>query len=225
MKLGVLFSGGKDSCLAMFKAMQDNEIKVLISVFSENKESYMFHVPNIELTKLQAEAMEIPLIQRITKGVKEEELEDLKEVIMKAKEQYEIEGIVTGAVESVYQSSRIQKICDELGLECINPLWKMNQEQLLRELVENKFKVIIVGIAGEGLNKTWLGRIIDKDCIADLKNIDKKYGISLNGEGGEYESFTLSAPFFKKEIKIIKAEKRIESDYCGQYIIKDAILI
>jgi len=225
MKLGVLFSGGKDSCYAMFKAMHDNEIIVLISVISENEESYMFHVPNISLTKLQAEATRLPLIQKTTKGVKEEELEDLKQAIIEAKKEYGIEGIVTGAVQSVYQASRIQKICDDLGLECINPLWQIDQEQLLRELVENDFKVMIVGIAGEGLDETWLGREIDNDCIQDLKKLNKKYGISLNGEGGEYESLTLSTPFFKKNIKIIKAEKKMESDCCGQYIIEYAVLI
>src|SRR3990167_1788453 len=107
MKLGVLFSGGKDSTFATLLAKKEGyEISCLISIASENKESYMFHTPSIEKTKKQAEVMKIPLIFQKTKGKKEDELKDLKSAIKKAKEKYKILGIVTGAVESVYQASR-----------------------------------------------------------------------------------------------------------------------
>lgn len=132
MKLGVLFSGGKDSTFAAWLAKKNGyEIACLISIISENKESYMFHTPSVSKTEKQAEAMEIPIIIRKTKGEKEKELNDLKKAIKKAKEKFKIEGIVTGAVESVYQASRIQKICNELNLECFNPLWQMDQIELL----------------------------------------------------------------------------------------------
>ena len=225
MKLGILFSGGKDSCYAMFKAMRDNEIKVLISVISENKESYMFHVPNIELTKLQAEAMEIPLIQKETKGIKEEELEDLKKAILEAKEKYAIEGIVTGAVESVYQSSRIQKICDELGLKCINPIWKINQEQLLRELVNNNFKIMISGFFAYPFDEKILGKVLDNGLIDELVRLSKeRYQISPAGEGGEIETTVLDAPFFKMKINILDHEVKLDKN-SGVYLIKKAELV
>lgn len=223
MKLGVLFSGGKDSCYAMYKAMKENEIKVLISVISENPESYMFHVPNIHITKLQAEAMEIPIIRKTTKGIKEEELEDLKQAIKQAKEKYGIEGIVTGAVESVYQSSRIQKICDDLGLKCINPIWKINQELLLREMLEKGFKIMVSGFFAYPFNKKILGKILDEKLIKELVELMDKYKISPAGEGGEIETTVLDAPFFKKKIEVIKSEIKTER-HSGVFIIKKAEL-
>ena len=113
------------------------EIACLISVFSENPESYMFHTPSIEKTKQQAEAMNIPLIIQKTKGQKESELKDLEKAVKKAKSEYKIEGVVTGAIESIYQASRIQNICNKLGLECFNPLWQRNEEEYLEELIKN----------------------------------------------------------------------------------------
>ena len=142
-KLGVLFSGGKDSCLALHLAKKaGHEISCLIAIASENKESYMFHCPSILRVKKQAEVLEIPLILKKTKGEKEKELEDLEEAVAEAKEDYKIEGIVTGAVESVYQSSRIQKICNKIGIECFNPLWQKDQFELLEELIKSRFEII-----------------------------------------------------------------------------------
>ena len=138
MKLGVLFSGGKDSTIALHKAAKKHKIECLITIISKNKESYMFHTPNIDITKMQADALRIPLINRKTEGTQEEELKDLKEAIATAIIEFKIAGIVTGAIASVYQTQRIQRICDELGITCINPLWKKNQEDLLREIVEQE---------------------------------------------------------------------------------------
>ena len=107
MRLGVLFSGGKDSCYALELASEEHEISCLINVNSDNKDRYMFHTPAIEWTKFQAESIGIPHLFGRTPGVEEDELEDLKTLIKKAILDYEIEGIVTGAIASVYQSTRI----------------------------------------------------------------------------------------------------------------------
>lgn len=224
MKVGVLFSGGKDSALALKKARKENEIECLISVISKNKESYMFHVPNIGLTEIQAKAMNLPIIKKITKGEKEEELKDLKKAIKEAKEKFKIEGIVTGALESNYQKARIEKICKAQGLECINPLWKMDQLELLRELVEEKIKAIITGVFAEPLTKEWLGRKIDEECIEDLEKLWEKYKINPAGEGGEIETTVLGAPFFKKRIKI-KDFSVDYSNYSGTMKIEKAVLV
>jgi len=224
MKLGVLFSGGKDSCYALYKAMKGNEIACLISILSRNKESYMFHTPNIEITKLQSEAIGIPLIQKATEGKKEEELEDLKEAIKEAKQEYKIEGIVTGALASVYQASRIQKICDELKIKCVNPLWQMPQEELLKQLLENNFKVIIVGVFAEHLDKSWLGKGLDKETVNKLIELKQKYKINPAGEGGEIETTVIDAPFFKKRIEITDSEIKSDNN-SGIFIIKKAKLV
>ena len=204
MKLGVLFSGGKDSTMATYLAKKKgHEISCLISIFSENKESYMFHIPSISKTKQQAERMGIPIIVQKTRGEKESELKDLEKAIKKAKKDFKIQGIVTGAVESVYQSSRIQKICDKLNLECFNPLWQKPQFEILEDLLKNKFKVILTGVFAYPLTKSWLGKKVDRSFINEMKRLNKRFKISPAGEGGEYETFVLDCKLFKKPLKVV----------------------
>jgi ABC transporter with metal-binding/Fe-S-binding domain ATP-binding protein len=204
MKIAVLFSGGKDSCYSAYLAKKfGHELTCLISIFSENKESYMFHTPSISKVEKQAEVMGIPLIVQKTKGKKEDELKDLEKAIKKAKKDFEIQGIVTGAIQSVYQASRIQKICDKFGLECFNPLWQKDEFEYLNELIKNKFKIIVTGVFAYPLDKSWLGRKIGKKFIQEAKELNKKYKIHVAGEGGEFETFVLDCPLFKRELKII----------------------
>lgn len=203
IKLGVLFSGGKDSAYAAYLAeSRGYSLSCLISIESENKESFMFHTPSILKVKKQAEVMGVPLIIKKIKGEKEIELNDLEKVIALAKKKYKIEGIVTGAVESVYQATRVQKICDKLGLECFNPLWQKDQLELLRDLINYKFEVIITGVAAYPLDQAWLGRKIDGTFIEEVGQLNKKWGINPAGEGGEFETFVLACPLFKKKLKI-----------------------
>lgn len=207
MKLGVLFSGGKDSTMATWLAKkQGHEITCLITIYSENPDSYMFHTPSIFKTKKQAEVMGIPLFTEQTKGVKEEELKDLERAIKKAKEKYKIEGIVTGALHSDYQASRIQKICDKLKLECINPLWHKDEFQYLRDIINNKFKVVIIGVSAYPLGASWLGRVIDEKFIEDVTELHEKYKIHVAGEGGEFETFVLECPLFERPLKVTGAD-------------------
>ena len=203
MKLGVLFSGGKDSSYAALIAKKyGHELSCLITLVSENIDSYMFHTPLILKVQRQSEVMNLPLVLGKTKGLKEEELKDLEKTIQKAKKVYGIEGVVTGAVESVYQASRIQKICDKLDLECFNPLWQKNQIELLEELVKGGFEVILTGIFAYPLDDKWIGRIINSGFIKDIKKMNEKYKINPAGEGGEFESFVLNCPLFSKKLEI-----------------------
>jgi len=204
MKCAVLFSGGKDSCYAAYLMKKRGfDLSCLISIFSENKESYMFHTPSITKVKKQAEAMNLPLIIQKTKGEKEKELKDLKNSIEKAIEKYGIKAVITGAVESLYQRARIGKICDKLELECFNPLWKNDQIKLLNELIENNFDIIITGVFAFPLNKSWLGKKIDKKFVEEAKYLYNKYKIQPAGEGGEFETFVLNCPLFCRKIEII----------------------
>lgn len=203
MKVGVLFSGGKDSCYAAWLAKKAGyEIECLISIFSKNEESFMFHTPAIEFTKKQADLMNIPLITRETQGMKEDELLDLKKAIEKAVVKHNIKGIVTGAVESVYQSSRIQKICDELGLECFNPLWQKDQIDLLYDLIRDKFEAILVGVFAYPFDAKWVGRKVDDSFIGKIRMLQEKYKINPAGEGGEFESLVINCPLFKKKLNV-----------------------
>mgnify|MGYP005841162735 CR=1 FL=1 len=213
MKCGVLFSGGKDSTYAAYLAKKSNyEISCLITIISENPDSYMFHTPSISKVEKQAESMKVPLIIQKTKGEKEKELKDLEKAILKAKKEFEINAIVTGAIASTYQASRIQKICDKLQLECFNPLWQKNPEEYWEELLKNKFEVIITKVSAEGLDEEWLGKKINRNSLNKLKQIEKKYRIHLSFEGGEAETFVLDCPLFFKKLIISKSEKKFFKD-------------
>jgi ABC transporter with metal-binding/Fe-S-binding domain ATP-binding protein len=201
MKIGVLFSGGKDSTYAAWLAKKSgHELACLITLFSENEESYMFHTPAIKLTEKQAKLMGLPLITRETKGEKEKELKDLKRAIEKAKVKYNIKGIVTGALASNYQAERIQKICEELDLKCLNPLWHKDQLEYLKELVENRFEVIITAVGAYRFDKKWIGRRIDNNFIEEIKVLANRFAINPAGEGGEFESLVVNCPLFRKKL-------------------------
>jgi diphthine-ammonia ligase len=203
MKCGVLFSGGKDSTYAtQLTKKYGNNISCLISIISENPESYMFHTPSIKKVKKQSEVMNIPLLVQETKGQKEEELRDLEYVIQKAKIEYKIEAVVTGSIDSAYQASRVQKICDNLELECFNPLWQKDQFELLHDLIKNKYKIIVTGVFAYPLDEMWLGREINEEFIKEVTLLYEKYKINPAGEGGEFETFVLMCPLFSRELKI-----------------------
>lgn len=226
LKLGALVSSGKDSIYAMFVMMRQNyEISCMISLISENKDSYMFHTPNIEMVKLQSEAIGLPLIEEKTKGEKEEELEDMKKALEKAKKKYGIKGIVVGALWSNYQRERVEKIADSLGLKIFAPLWHKNQEQEVKELLDHGFKFIITKVMAEGLNKKWLNKEIGKEDLKKLVELDKKIGFNVSGEGGEFETLMVDGPIFKKKIEIVKSEIREESENVAELIIKKARLV
>ena len=226
MKIGVLTSGGKDSIYAAYLASKTHELTCLISMKSENPESYMFHVPNIDLVELQAKAMELPLVFESTKGEKEKELEDLKRALLTAKEKYGIKGIVSGALASVYQKKRIEILCKKLDLASLTPLWGIDPGKYMEELIKDKFEVMIVGVAAHGMaTKQFLGKVIDEDLLEKLKEVKEKYNIHLAGEGGEFETLVLNCPLFKKGLAIKKAARKIEKENIGQYIIKKAELL
>ncbi len=225
MKLGILFSGGKDSAYAAYLAKkQGHELKCLITIISKNPESYMFHTPSIKKTKYQAKAMDIPVIFQKTKGIKEEELQDLEKAIKLAIKKYKIQGIVTGALQSVYQTSRIKKICEKLNIICLNLLWEKNRFQYLNELIKNNFKVIITSVSAYPLDESWLGREINEEFIRNIKEFNDKYKIHPAGEGGEFETFVIGCPLFKKRIKILSGRKIWKKD-SGEYIIEKLKLI
>jgi diphthine-ammonia ligase len=224
MKLGVLFSGGKDSTLALHLATEKEKVACLITVASKNAESFMFHTPNIDIAGLQAEALGLPLVKVETEGRKEEELSDLERAISKAKNRFGIEGVVTGAVESVYQASRVQRICNRLDLWQFNPLWKTDQKRLLETILDRNFEVIISGVFAYPLDEKWLGKRISPEVIAKLINLQTEYGISPSGEGGEIETTVLDAPLFKQEIEVTDFETQWQGT-SGVYRIKEARLM
>ncbi len=197
MKVAALFSGGKDSVFSIYIAKQWGwDISHLVTVYPENKDSWMFHSINIHLTEKLSEAINIPLIRKQTKGKKEEELNDLKEIL----KDLDINGVISGAIASEYQRTRIEKICHEIGIKSFTPIWHKNQELILREQINAGFEIIIVGVFAYGFDETWLGKTINGKTINDIQQLKKKYSINTAGEGGEFETLTLNGPIFRKKL-------------------------
>lgn len=221
MEIASLYSGGKDSAYATWITMgKCHEIRYLVSMIPHRIDSYMFHHQNIHLINDFASCSSIPLIRGETNGVKESELKDLKSTL----EKLEIDGVVSGAISSEYQKKRIENICDELGVYSITPLWGIDPIDLLNDILNNDFKVIITSVSAEGFDKSWLGREINRDSIIELRELNEKYGVNPSGEGGEYETLVLDAPFYKKRIRIIETEKKWGID-SGSLDIKKTELI
>jgi diphthine-ammonia ligase len=220
MDVAALISGGKDSALALHRAMKaGHKVKWLVTMVPQRPDSWMFHYPNIGLTKLFAEAAGFPLIKADTSGIKEKELDDLKALLGTL----DVEGVVSGAVLSQYQRSRIDRVCEELALVSIAPLWQQNSLELLTEIIELGFYVIVTGVYAHGLDCGWLGRLIDKEALDKLVELNKKYELSIIGEGGEYETLVLDAPYFKSRIQISKA-RIVWEDSSGYLLVEDAKL-
>ena len=221
MKLAVLFSGGKDSTFVIFKALKEgHKIGYLATVHSKNPESFMYHTANIGLTVFQAESMGMKLVSSECLGEKEKEVHEIENLL----KTMEVEGVLCGAIRSEYQKKRVEKVCKEMKLKLLAPLWHVDEEKYLRELVKSGFEVMITDVAADGFDESWLGRVIDEKCIKDLLALKKKHKISIVGEGGEYETAVLDCPLFKQRIEVTKAEK-VWHGTSGRYVISDAKLI
>jgi len=204
MRVAALFSGGKDSTYAAYVAMQRGwEVTHLVTIRPKDPESMMFHVPNLHLTPLQAEAMGIPLVTVDAEPGEAGELAALKQAVSGLA----VDGIVVGAIASDYQHSRVHRVADELGLRVFAPLWRLEPEALLRDYLAAGMRVLVVGVFAEGLGPEWLGRELDDAAVRDLLRLHRQKGVSPVGEGGEYESLVLDAPFFHRRLEITAMEK------------------
>ena len=222
MKLAALVSGGKDSVFALYRAVKaGHEVRYILNMLPEREDSWMFHHPNAALVELQAKAMGIPLVRGTTRGEKEAELADLRRLIAKVAQ--EVEGIVTGALASNYQRERIERLCRELGLKTYSPLWGIEPESYWAELLANRFEVMITAVAAEGLGEEWLGVVVTREKLAELKRLAKQYRFHLGFEGGEAETLVLDMPLFRQRLVVKKARKLWRGN-SGVYIIEEAEL-
>ena len=195
-RLVALTSGGKDSNAALYRMQRrNNEISCLLTLRSENKESYMFDSKKTKThLEEQASKLDIPLIVQETKGEKEKELKDLKKGLQKAIDQYNIEGVIAGALASTYQRDRVDKVAEELGLKVFTPLWQENQSNYMRWLVREGFEVQITDVAARGLTEEWVGKVLDEDSVEELIDLSEEHGFHSAGEGGEYETRVVGFP-------------------------------
>jgi diphthine-ammonia ligase len=208
MSWAALTSGGKDSILSCQKAIDSGkDVQYMVTARPQNRDSYMFHSANLEAVPVMARVADMEYVEIETHGRKEEELADLQTGLAAL----DIEGVIAGAVASEYQAQRVTAITDKLGLELFTPLWHMDTECLLQEVAERMDAMIVV-TAAEGLDEKYLGAHFNQDLISRLKRVAAARRINLAGEGGEYESLTLNAPFFSRPITYTTQEIRSTPD-------------
>lgn len=209
MKVIASTSGGKDSTFAIFKAQQmGHEVVFLANTIAYDSGRVRFHGVKAEIIQMQANALGIPLLQKQTtpENYRKEYIENIREIIKKEG----IEGLVLGDIflEDCYTWAK--EICDELGIELIEPLWKMNPESLLQEFINAGFEAVVVSTQANLLDKSWVGRKLDQNFLEDVKKIK---GVDICGENGEYHSLVLNGPNFKKKLEIRIGEKIKIKDY------------
>jgi diphthine-ammonia ligase len=226
VKLAALYSGGKDSTFAIFRAKEaGHQVACLITMHPLADDSPLFHYPNSWVTEYLADAMQIPMLGfNISGRSKEDETKALEEAVAQAKSLYNIEGIVYGGISSRYQKSAFEDICNRHGLAPVAPLWNAEPARYMSELVDNNFQIIMVGVSAMGLEKEWLGRQLDKDSLTKLATLSKKYGFNLTFEGGEAETLVTDCPLFRKKLEIKKAKTHWDGQR-GIFEILEAALV
>jgi uncharacterized protein (TIGR00290 family) len=208
-KAFVSWSGGKETSLSCYKTMQSKDIKItyLLNMVSCDGKHSRSHGVNLGLLQLQAEAIGIPIIQRRTTW------KTYEEEFKKAVSDFKKEGIQAGVFGDIdLQEHRdwVERVCQEIGIKPILPLWKRKREKLLEEFIQAGFKAIVVATNAQFLGKDWLGRQIDKEFIEELKTLRN---IDLCGEKGEYHTFVYDGPIFKKPVDFTIGEKIAEDKH------------
>ena len=225
MKLASLFSGGKDSTYAIYLAKkQGHDVRCLLSVFPKSDESHLLHHPNMKWTKLQSETMHIPQLTSASDSDETEtELTLIENLLQKAKDQFQIEGLVHGGIKSKFQKDKFENVCSKLNLIVMAPLWDLEPEEYMNQLINSKFDFIMTTVSSDGLDDSWLGKTITKPDLLFLKTLSQKFGFNLNFEGGEAETFVTNCPIFENSIKIHQSKKSWDG-YRGRFEIVDAEL-
>jgi len=201
-----------------------HDIKCLITLFPKSPNSHLLHFPNIKLTKLQSETMNIPhLVTELETDETNQEMNALGILLKKAKQDFQIDGLVHGGISSEFQKKRFENICKENNLNILTPLWKTNPKEYMNELINSGFKFILTSVSSDGLDETWLGKIITVSDLSKLSELSEKYGFNLNFEGGEAETFVVDCPLYSYPIQIIKS-KKIWDGYRGRFEIEDTSL-
>lgn len=225
MKVGSLFSGGKDSTFAIYRAIsQGYEVSCLVTVSPRSEESHLLHHPNIGMTGLQARLMKIPQVSiSVDSDSVDIEVNQLRKALEAAKGQFGIQGIVHGGIRSVFQKSHFEKVCRSLDLAVLSPLWNVDEKSYLRELVQSGFEFVITSVGAQGLDEQWLGKEITVQDVEKLIAASTKFGFNLSFEGGEAETFVIACPLFSGRIKITRSSKTWDG-YRGRFEITEAVL-
>jgi len=213
MKVATAWSGGKDSCFACYKAMQEGYDVVQLLIMMGSKIESNFHMISDELLDAQSQAIGIPIIKKITTPNDYEQ--NFTEALLQMKTNG-VEGLVTGDVYDVamHEAGWLDRVCKKVGLSPVRPLWHRNTGQIIREFINAGFKATVVRVKNEILGVKWLGRQMNKHFLFELPpNVDPC------GENGEFHTFVTDGPLFKNSIEIIGTETTTLNGY-GRLEIK-----
>jgi len=201
------WSSGKDSCLAYYKAVKEGyNIKYLLNFISKEHKRCCFHGIEAGLIKLQAELIGVPLVQKeVTADMKEYEKE-FKAAVS------EIEGAKSMVFGDIYLDEHklwVERVCNDININPVEPLWNMPTAEILEEFINLGFKAIIVSCQADKFNSDFVGRVIDKKLLDELKSKN----ICPCGENGEFHTFVIDGPIFKKPIKIIESNPVLKEGF------------
>ncbi|KAL1520498.1 hypothetical protein AB1Y20_022077 [Prymnesium parvum] len=223
MRVVALISGGKDSTYAMMKCLEHGHTLVAVANLhppaaeTEEMDSFMYQTVGHAQIGAIAQALELPLFRREIRGAaiaqgltysrtEGDEVEDLLELLLDVKARHpEVEAVCSGAVLSNYQRLRVEQVCGRLGLTSLAYLWQRSQHELLHEMIDAGVHAVVVKTASMGLKPAHLGKTIAE--LAPLfERLNAQFGFHECGEGGEYETFTLDCPLFKRRLVLSDAE-------------------
>lgn len=207
-RIAILFSGGKESCYALWWAFhQGFDISCLVTFIPRRIDAWLFHYPNVCWVRLQAQALGIPHEAfRVEGRGEDEELRSLKKALEELKLEKGIGAIVSGVIESSYQKRCFDRVCYHIGLKSLSPLWLKEPRALLRDMLNFGFQIVFTRVSALGFDKTWLGSTLDIQRLRLLEDLKARYGLHIAGEGGEFETFVLDMPLFKERITFLEFE-------------------
>ena len=207
----VSLSGGKDSMYALYAALKEG-LKVNYLMFI--KIGGKAHLDNQWLMKLVSESIGIPAV---TVGGR---VSDIRKALQKLKSGTFISGVMTTPEHMDYY----REICEPIQVKHYAPLWGKNPLTALAEMKQLGFRMLVIEVdVSMGANRDWLGKEIDDDMICELERLKAERSINPIGEFGEYHTFVVDCPIYKKRINVTKA-KTVWEKSKGYFEIKKADL-
>jgi diphthine-ammonia ligase len=198
MKVFCSWSGGKESCLACYQAMQEgHEVVALLTMFTTNGRYTRSHRLSKELLMAQSQAVGIPLSQR---GASWNTYEGEFIKALTSLKQKGIEGGVFGALYLSEDRAWVERVCADAGIVPYFPLWGIHGKDLLRTFTDAGFEAIVVAVRNDIADDHWLGKRIGGELVEKME----KRGIDVCGENGEYHTVVVDGPIFGKRIAIGK---------------------
>jgi len=218
MKLISSWSGGKDSCLACYKSIREgHNVLFLLNFISKKYKRCCFHGIEEKLIKKQAECIGIPLIQKDVSADMSEYEEEFKEAVTKLKERQGIEGMVFGDVYLNEHKEWVERVCKEIGIVPVEPLWNKKPEDVVSEFIKLGFRAKVVSAKAEIFDSDFVSRDFSAELVEELK----RKGICVCGEQGEFHTFVYDGPIFKKRIEILRTEKILRENQTWKHWFLD----